>query len=156
MRRAATPPLPARGDSGFTLLEMLVVLGITGLIAGLLYPQIETAGFAVRQRVARERVAEAAEIARAMALRSGEAATLAAGEGGTVLMIAGAGSRRIALDPAGQIRLTVRPQTIAFHPDGSTTGGELVLGSGRDAPRYVVDPASGRLTQIQRIGTGGA
>lgn len=145
MPRAAPLLLPPRTDSGFTLLEMLVVLGITGLIAGLLYPQIETASFAVRQRIAREHVAEGAEMARAMALRSGAPATLGTDAGGTVLVIAGAGSRRITLDRAGQITLALRPPGIVFHPDGSTTGGELVLGSGRDAARFGVDTASGRL-----------
>lgn len=163
MRRAAALPPAIRPetradpghDGGFTLLEMLVVLAITGLIAGLLYPQIEAASFAVRQRLAREQLAAGAEGARAMALRSGTTATLSADEGGRALLIAGAGARRITLDPAGRIRLAVRPAGIVFHPDGSTTGGEMMLGTGRDAARFAIDPANGQLRQIARAGQSG-
>ncbi|WP_421848471.1 type II secretion system protein [Novosphingobium sp.] len=146
-------PRPSGTHGGFTLLEMLVVLAITGLIAGLLYPQIETARFAVRQRVAREQVAAGAEAARAMALRSGAPVTLRADPGGAALLIGGA--RRITLDSTGLIRLTVRPQTILFYPDGSTTGGRLVLGSGRDAPTLEVSRAGGRLQAALPTGESG-
>lgn len=141
---------------GFTLLEMLVVLAITGLIAALLFPQIGTARLAVRDRTLREALAAGAEGARAMALRSGAPATLSAGDGGTALLITGASTRRIALDATGSMRLAVRPPGIVFHPDGSTTGGELALGSGRNAARFLVDPANGQLRAAARAsGNGG-
>lgn len=149
----ATPSRPSGTHSGFTLLEMLVVLAITGLIAGLLYPQIETARRSVQQRTAREQVAAGAEAARAMALRSGAPVALRADEEGAMLLIGGA--RRITLDGAGQIRLTLRPQTILFYPDGSTTGGELMLGSGRDAVTFEAPRAGGGLQLAARTGAGG-
>lgn len=143
MRRAAAPFPHPGADSGFTLLEMLVVLAIAGLIAGLIYPQVATASFALRQRLAREHVASGVEAARAMALRSGAPVALAATDDGTGLLVAGA--RRIALDPTGQLRVTLRPQSIVFYPDGSTTGGELVLGTGSGAARFAVSATGGRL-----------
>lgn len=140
--------------NGFTLLEMLVVLAITGLITGLLYPQISTASFAVRQRLAREQVAAGVEAARAMALRSGAPIALGADQGGTSLVIAGA--RRIALDPAGLVRVAVRPQNIVFYPDGSTTGGELVLGTGQSASAFTISRAGGRLQAAAPASESGA
>ncbi len=131
MPRAATPPRTRLAESGFTLLEMLVVLAITGLIAGLLYPQLATARFAVGQRLAREQMAAAVEAASAAALRSGAPVSLSADPAAGALVIAG--TRRITVDPARQLRLDLRPRTITFHPDGSTTGGRLTLGTGRDA-----------------------
>lgn len=135
---------------------MLVVLAITGLIAALLFPQLETARIAVRERATREALATGAQGARAMALRSGAPATLSAEESGTALLIAGTGTRRITLDPAGQTKLALHPAGIVFHPDGSATGGELVLGNGPNAARFVVDPATGQLRALPRgSGNGG-
>lgn len=123
-RAAALPPGPD-SERGFTLLEMLVVLAITGLIAGLLYPQIEAARFAVRQRLLREQVAAGIEAARSAALRSGGPVALRADKDALVV----AETRRIAIaSPDG---LMLRPQAVLFYPDGSTTGGELTIGTGR-------------------------
>lgn len=152
MPRAAALPLPRHAERGFTLLEMLVVLAITTLLAGLLYPGIETARFAVRQRLAREQLAAGTEAARAMALRSGAPVTLASGDQGAVLTIGS--SRRITLDPSGAIRLAMRPQTITFYPDGSTTGGQLVLGSRRDRTAFEISRAGGNLLAVLPPGSG--
>ncbi|WP_298191378.1 type II secretion system protein [Novosphingobium sp.] len=151
MLRASALPPAKRADSGFTLLEMLVVLAITGLITGLLYPQIGTATLAIRQRLAREQVAAGVEAARAMALRSGGPVALSADRDAPALLVGG--TRRITLDATGQIRLTMRPQTIMFYPDGSTTGGQLVLGTGRDAAAFDVPRAGAGL---RAVGAGGA
>jgi len=156
MPRAAAQ-LPVSGpDRGFTLLEMLVVLAITGLVTGLLYPQVQTAAFAVRQRVAREQLAAGAEAAQAMAQRSGMPAALGMADGGRALVVSapGVAARRFALDPAGRIRLVLRPQIIVFYPDGSTTGGELMLGTstagrpGDDGTSFVIDRDAGRLREL--------
>jgi general secretion pathway protein H len=153
MHPAAASSLPPHAESGFTLLEVLVVLAITVLIAALLYPQVDTARFAVRQRLARENLAAAVEAARAAALRSGAPVTLRTDQSATVLLIGG--KRQITVDPARQLRLAVRPQTIAFYPDGSTTGGQLVLGTGRNAAAFEVSRAGGRLLAATLHGNGG-
>lgn len=123
--RSAAPFSPPCAERGFTLLEMLVVLAITGLIAGLLYPQIETARFAVRQRQVRDQVTAGIEAARAAALRSGAPVALRAEAGELVI----AGSRRIAITATD--KLALQPRTILFYPDGSAAGGQLTFGSGR-------------------------
>jgi general secretion pathway protein H len=150
MQRA--PALPA--DRGFTLLEMLVVLAITGLIAALLYPQIETARRVVQQRTAREQLVAGAEAARAMAVRSGAPVALSTESDGSALVIGG--TRRIALDDSGETRLAMRPQTIVFYPDGSTTGGQIMLGTGRDAAAFEVARAGGSLLAAEPAGGNGA
>lgn len=141
MPRAAPLPRTPDSASGFTLLEMLVVLAITGLIAGLLYPQLETARFAVRQRLAREQVSAAVEAARSAARRSGAPVSLSADTGALVI----AGTRRIAITSTGSQPLALQPQAILFYPDGSTTGGQVVFGTGRDRTAFAIARAGGQL-----------
>jgi general secretion pathway protein H len=162
MRRIAAFPPVRSMSGGFTLLEMLVVLAITGLIAGLMYPQLQTASFAIQQRHAREQVAAGAEGARALAIRSGGTAMLTAMNGGAGLVISSAAGdwRRLSFgapanggaDAAGTPRLALRPQRILFYSDGSTSGGQLQLTSPAGTITYVIDRNAGR---FRKAGTGG-
>lgn len=153
MSSAASLPRTHHTELGFTLLEMLVVLAITGLIAGLVYPQIATARFEVRQRLVREQVAAAVDAARAAALRSGAPVSLSADSAAGALVIAG--TRRITVDPANQLKLDLRPRIITFYPDGSTTGGQLTLGAGREASAITVSRTGAQALAAAPVGTGG-
>lgn len=154
MRRAAAFPARSLASGGFTLLEMLVVLAMTGLIAGLLYPQLQTAAFAIQQRHAREQVAAGAEGARALATRSGQPAMMSAAQGGTGIVIGTkAGTwRQLTLGSNSALRLQLRPQSIIFYPDGSTSGGQVLLSSTTGAATeravtYIIDRNAGRLRE---------
>lgn len=131
MHRVA-PSLPPASDRGFTLLEMLVVLAITGLIAGLLYPRIETARGAVQQRLLREQVTAGMAAARSAAMRSGVPVALSADASGLLI----AGTRRIAVSTTQP--LSLQPRTVLFYPDGSSTGGQLTLGTGRAQTTFAI------------------
>jgi len=154
MRRVDAPLAVRHRSSGFTLLEMLVVLAVTGLIAGLLYPQLQTAAFALQQRHAREQIAAGAESAHALAVRSGQPVVLVAAADGTGLVVGNpAGAlRQLPFGPAGGFMVTLRPQSITFYPDGSTTGGQLQLMSLQNqtpgaTKTYVIDREAGRLRE---------
>lgn len=152
MRRAVASSFVPGRSGGFTLLEMLVVLAITGLIAGLLYPQLQTATFAIEQRQAREQVSAGAEAARALAIRTGAPAMLSGMDGGTGLVVGTQQTiwRRFSLGRASSFRLSLRPQTILFCPDGSTNGGALQLTTvNARSPTvtaiYIIDRDTGRM-----------
>ena len=128
-----------------------MVLAITGLIAGLLFPQVQTAAFALQQRHAREQIAAGAESARALAVRSGQPVYLVAAANDMGLVVG---------NPAGVWRqfqlgafiVSLRPRSILFYPDGSTTGGQLQLVPPRNqtpaaTTTYVIDRDAGRLRE---------
>jgi hypothetical protein len=91
-----------------------------------------------------------------MAQCSGMPAAMSVADGGSALVVGGPGTamRRFALDPAGRIRLVLRPQSITFYPDGSTTGGQLTLGTGTTGrpedggTPYIIDRDAGRLREL--------
>ena len=159
MPRADAPLAVWHRSSGFTLLEMLVVLAITGLIAGLLFPQVQTAAFALQQRHAREQIAAGAESARGLAVRSGQPAMLSVVADGSGLVVGnpavdnpGRAWRQFPLGAASGLVLTLRPQSILFYPDGSTTGGQLqLMSASQSSPAttktYVIDRDAGRVRE---------
>jgi general secretion pathway protein H len=125
------------GSRGFTLLELLVVLAVVSLLAGVTLPYLRFGG--VDARTAAQDMAAELSLARARALATHRPADL---------VIDGV-SRRFGLDgaldhdlpkgltltwalPTGQV--DGKRAAITFFPDGGSTGGRLVFsGRGRDA-----------------------
>lgn len=131
--------------SGFTLVEMLVVLAVTALIAGLSFPAIERS----LRGQAFESAADATELglrqARADAIRSGRATRFALGADRR--SIVREGGAPIALPAA--IGIALPTQGITFFGDGTATGGTVALtGSGRER-RLAVDPGSGAVAMLR-------
>lgn len=113
-------------EAGFTLLEMLVVLAVTALIASLSWPVLQgaLAGQQFRSALATSQADLVQASARAIAL-----------------------DRPVRFVPSGSldtnIRLAMPDRGITFFPDGSSNGGVLVLSEGRRETRVVVDPVTG-------------
>lgn len=126
-------------EHGFTLIEMLVVMAIMGLIAGLAFPAIER--MLVRQEL------ESATRAVDLALRQTRADALLGGRPARFALSGdrrafGDGARPGVVVPDG-IGLSLPGAGIVFFGDGGSTGGSVVV-SARAGQRHVdVDPQTG-------------
>lgn len=127
------------GDAtGFTLLEMLVVLAIAALVAGIGFPRLQAQVAAQEWRTGVAAVTTLLRAARAQAVRGGGVAVVSvAGDGRSLRITDGA---TLAL-PASVAVTLARP--LVFHADGSATGGALIVAGVRRSATLAVAPATG-------------
>ncbi len=133
--------MSATGESGFTLLEMLVVLAIAALIAGIGFPQLQRQIAAQEWRTGVASVGALLRTARARAVRSG---------GVTVIVVAADGHQlRVGDTEPMQLPASVSARMatpLAFFADGSARGGEIaVVGAAGHIARIRIAPATGLL-----------
>jgi general secretion pathway protein H len=141
---------------GFTLIEMIVVLAVLGLIAGIVIARgpSRSATLEVNQAVAM--VAQAMRGARATAIADDRTETIEIDTAGHTVR---AGSARPMLLP-GSVAITAvmiaaaalpdaigrqRFVAIRFAPDGSSSGGGVVLAEGNVRMTVAVDWLTGRV-----------
>lgn len=143
-------------QQGFTLLEILTVLAILGMAAGLILPNLD--GIGARRFDAQLR--EAAGLlnhARRMAivegqpvevrLRVGEADQPPLAERGERVnrYRFGGGLDMAWRETADERATTESAITLQFFPEGGATGGELLLDNGQQQSLIRIDPFSGRV-----------
>lgn len=129
---------------GFTLLELLVVLGILLLIITVVPPSLSPALDKVRTRSAARDVVAVLRLARNTAVASGRETTLSVDVSGRQISLndrirhlALPGDAVISLTTAGAEKMSGTAGAIRFFPDGSSTGGRVTLEHG--ASRYRID-----------------
>lgn len=138
---ASTNPIGSAASAGFTLLEMLVVIGIMGLIAGLAFPVIGKAIEAQTFRTASLQIELAVRRAQTDAIRE---------------------HRTVAVplfqqrDPRADVALARRPLTsdlridqpaaLRFFSDGTSTGGTIKIAATTRIFRIDIDPVTGVIT----------
>ena len=134
-------------DAGFTLIEVLVVLAILGLVAGLVAVRGPSRSAALDLRAASGEVARAMRLARTQAIAGNAAVPVVldpatsgyrVGDGPPRRLPAGIGLSVIAVAGAGL-------PTISFAPDGSSSGGRVELAAGGRRVQVGVEWLTGRV-----------
>ena len=122
-----------RGNQGFTLLELLVVLAIVGLIAAIALPNLRLPGFASDAAVAARQIASGLAEARQAAIFENresrlvldmENKTFAVGSKPAVQL---AEIQKLTLLTTERDIVDESRGAIRFFPDGSTGGGEISI-----------------------------
>jgi general secretion pathway protein H len=125
-----------RGEAGATLIEMLVVIGILGMVTALVFPAWTAPVRRIQLYEARAALVANLRIARAQSVRSGEAVSLEPADDGRGYGWGGA--RRFL---PGTVALAGDP--ITFYADGSSSGGTLKLSGRERAVTVAIDPVTG-------------
>ena len=126
-------------DVGFTLIEMLVVLAIVALIAGLGFPMVEKAMQRQQFEADRSRLYLAVAQARADALSGGRVVPVT-----SLTSADGLGPLQPREDslPSGAV-LSFPPQGLRFYPDGTSSGGVVRLEERGRVVEFAVSPDTG-------------
>jgi general secretion pathway protein H len=150
-----TAPTSYRRDSGFSVLELLIALSIVTISAALVLPRVSTAREAMRVEVAASKLAAALVRTRADSIGRAEDRELvidlpARTYSAHRVQTATALDRRISISVRGLIvdgggnRVSVR-----FRPDGSASGGAIVLKGGGRAATITVDWLTGNVRVLR-------
>jgi Tfp pilus assembly protein FimT len=147
--------MSATGDAeaGFTLLETLVTLALTVMIALIVFPSVGQALSAVALVEAKQVVISDFRLARARAMAGGAAQALAIADDGHAYAWSGGQRRQLAatarIDRLGDGQ-------IAFFPDGSASPGALALTVANHRVGLMVQPTGAVSTvSLQTAAAGG-
>jgi len=141
-----------RRPAGFTLLELLIVLAILGLTAGMAVPMFAQAMPDIQARAAARDVAAMMRAARSLAITGNREVAVAVDLDRRTVDLAGERSEAIAkgialdLYTAEEELIGRRAGRIRFYPDGTSTGGRVRLSTATRTYDVRVDWISGGVT----------
>jgi len=136
---------PEVSQSGTTLIEILVVVAITALVALIGLPQIRQGLLTLSQRQAVAVVAARLRLARAQALTQDSPVAFGAAPDGAAYGVVGG----VATPSPPGVTVSIPPGEaarsgrIVFYGDGSASGGAVAISAGRRTLRVFVSPGSG-------------
>lgn len=131
---------PDHGTHGFTLIEALVVMAVSALIAGIMFPQLEQSLAFLQFRSAAVSVRAGLERGRADALRQDADVRFAVADSERSFIISG----EAPTDLPGSVRLRqAGARAIVFHGDGTSSGGEIAVSAGERRLVVAISPDTG-------------
>lgn len=144
-----------RGQAGFTLLEMLVVVAIMGFAFGLILTRGPVRSQSMEMQVAVNEVAQGLRVARSKAIATNTTARLVVDLAQRSFRIDNDGST--SLPPSLTVAMTAiseetvgqRLAAIRFNGDGSASGGRIDLTNGARRAQVGVDWLTGRISVSQ-------
>ena len=125
-----------RGEVGATLLEMLVVVGILGMVTALVFPAWVAPLRRIQLYEARAALISNLRTARALSVRGGGPVSIEPAQDGR-----GYGWAVARVYTPALVSVTGDP--ITFYADGSSSGGTLKLSERERALSVTVDPVTG-------------
>jgi prepilin-type N-terminal cleavage/methylation domain-containing protein len=133
-------------ETGFTLIEALVVIAIAALVTSIAFPGIERSLDYWRFRSSLTAAEVALQEARALALRQRRSIRISINSAGHNISVAGGPA--VMLAPSTNIAET--SPAIDFYGDGSSSGGRIVLlGAQNRRATLVVSPDTGRIGALR-------
>jgi general secretion pathway protein H len=126
---------------GFTLIEMIVVLVIIGLVAGLVLTRAPTRGGTADLQAATSLVVGTLRVARTRAIAANRPVPVRFDAEAAAVQLGADPVRRL---PPG-IRIAAAAPAILFRPDGSSSGGTVDLAGRANVARVAVNWLTGRV-----------
>jgi general secretion pathway protein H len=144
IHRSETGSAPS-DQRGFTLTELLVVLAIIGLLTMAVPVLLQAALPGTRSLAATRALAEDLRAARSDAIAGGR--TTAIGfDAAKQTYVRDAVTHRIPNAVPFALPRSAPAETIAFYPDGSSSGGSVIVGEGALRHRVAIDWLTGRVS----------
>jgi len=134
-----------RGDAGTTLIEMLAVLGITGLVVMVGFPRLQQAMQTLARRQIATAVVERLREAHATALLKDRPIVFSVADRGRLYGWPGATAHT-----TGGVYLTPVNGPIAFYGDGTSSGGGVWITGARRSYLVGVDPVNSAVGVLRR------
>lgn len=134
---------PFFGRRGFSLLELIIVLALLGIMAGVVAPA--TGRFLDKLSFRKQTAAlvAATRYARLMAVSKGGVVAMRYDPSAHLLFFSGAVEEKKEIELSGGAVFELRPETLVFYPDGLATPGRMVSRSGRRSQEFRIDPLTG-------------
>lgn len=126
---------------GFTILELMVVLLLVALLAGITAPATSRFLSNLNFREQTGKVLASLRYARLMAIAKGQQVSVTFDDSnGRIVYLSGAVNEQKEFDMAEDASFTLEPPEITFYPEGQATPAILISEKGNKVVRYMMDP----------------